>query len=711
MKLRSILLIIITGMALTAFSGEVPRDEAAKVARNFYLQMVNNAESIEKEDISLTNDDLSATDFNSFYAFNVNMDDGFVLVSKSDRVKPVLAYAFEGKFNADNMHPGQKGLLEWYNYQINFAIENKPKPVDGVAEKWQRYLNLKQKKQLKNFRTVSPLLRVSWNQDYPYNAMCPSAANGINGHCPVGCVATAMSQVMKHWNYPHQGEGTKWHYSYNNGGHGNIFKNFAAYNYNWKAMPLKANTLNDEVALINYHAGIAVEMYWTANGSGSNTSKVVSALSNHFRYDPAVNLIKKSDYASESTYMNILKSQLNNGRPMVYSGNPSSGAGHAWNCDGYMSNEFHMNWGWGGSGDGYFTLDNLLSQGTIGGQQYNFKYDQKAVIDIYPETNFPEYCSGVKNINGFEGSFGDGSANKDYENNKDCFYKISHACASVVQLEFKEFDLGSGDVVHIYDGGSTSDSIIATYDAVNPPMAYSTVTGQNETLLIQFITDGSGTGDGWYVSYTTETCKTNMAYKETSGTVNDGSGPCDYEKSTVCSYIIEPQGAQQVELNFTEFDLAGAMDYLKIYENDVSGNLLGTFDANNQPSTVIVNAPKAYLQFFADSDDSVGGGWTLNYNNTVSIADENNTLKGVKLYPNPASDVVNLSFNLENNSKVNFRLYDLVGRTVDESEYNGKAEYQEIELSRFINLPEKGIYLLDINAGGNKITKKLILTK
>ncbi len=706
MKIKFLLIVLLIGGMGFLNAKEVPREMAEKAAKNFYYQHVNQIKNLDYADIELKL--VSANRKNAqaaFYAFDINDNRGFVLVSEDDGAKPVLAYAFKGHFNEGNMHPGQADMLEWYANQIAYIANNNIKADEKTAAQWQSLLEYTPAKGIKSYRNVEPLLLTEWNQGYPYNEMCPEDNDGIAGHVPVGCVATAMGQVMKHWNYPETGTGSKTHTNWSNGGYGDITVNFANQVYNWAGIPLKGNGQNDELAKINFHAGVAVEMHWAPDGSGSQTGKVATALKDYFKYDESIQLISKSNY-SDAQYKEILRTQLDNNFPMVYSGS-SSESGHAWNCDGYLEDEFHMNWGWGGAGNGYYTLDDLTSTATPGGDENNFIYNQQAIKNIYPEDNYPEYCSGTKDIISHQGAFGDGSADEDYQNNMSCQYLISPNCGQIITLDFEQFDLAEGDVIHLYSGESTDAPLIETFDMDNIPT--SSVQSNYGNLLIEFLTDGSNTADGWYVSFNSDYCKTGLTYTDLTGTVSDGSGVCDYNKSTVCSWYIEPDNAESIHLDFTEFDLGGSMDYLDVYKNG-PGELVEKFDAGNTPTQLVVDAPVVFLQFYADSDDDVGTGFTIDYSTTVGM-ENHEIINNTSVFPNPASDQINLTFSLVNPDEINIRVYDMVGKTIGKTAIQGIKGYQKIELDKLIDISESGVYLIDISADNQTITKRVSIVK
>ncbi|MCD4790068.1 MAG: C10 family peptidase, partial [Bacteroidales bacterium] len=220
----------------------------------------------------------------------------------------------------------------------------------------------------------------TWNQNWPYNELCPADGGGPGGHAYAGCVATAMAQVMKYWSNPIQGTGSHdyTHYIY-----GNLFADFGATTYDWANMPHSISSSNTPIATLMYHCGVAVEMSYGASGSGANLDGyhgACNALKNYFKFDLSAYHDSKYKY-EDSTWQNMLRNELDNGRPMLYSG-MGVWTGHAWNLDGYEAvgelYHYHMNWGWGGSYNGYYYLDDL----TPG--SHNYFTGQEAIFNLYP---------------------------------------------------------------------------------------------------------------------------------------------------------------------------------------------------------------------------------------------------------------------------------------------------------------------------------------
>ena len=711
-------LLLITSVLLVSlglFAKFVPMKDAEKVAKNHYYQSINSIKQVSWENVNLTclYNPITNDNYN-FYVFNINSDEGFVIVSSENKIKPILAYSFEGNFNNHNMHPGQKEMLKYYHDCIDFAKNNDFQPKTKYLNEWNKLLSYNHANPIKQ-KTTSPILleNINWNQDWPYNNQCPEDDGGSNGHVYVGCVATAMLQVMKYYNWPESGTGQKYHSSFLNGGYGNININFAEQTYDWDAIPNEASSyVNEELGKINFHAGVGVAMNWGPDGSWSQTSRIADALEDYFKYSSDVDYVHKYNY-SESDWQNLIKAQVDAGKPMVYSGSPTTGSGHAWNCDGYQDEDyFHMNWGWGGAGNGYYTLDDLNSTATPGGEENNFNQNQEMIINIYPEGTYPTYCGGTKFITGHEGSFGDGSSNENYENNQTCTYVIEPTCGEVINLSFNYFDLGSGDEVIVFDGDENSTTVLETFNNTNIP-GNSTLSANDGAMTIKFITDASSTGKGWSVDYTVKNCSTGLTYTDGSGSFDDGSGVCDYANSNLCTWIIEPPDVNWITITFNDFALAGNIDFVKIYENSLSSeNVVATFNASSNPTEPIaVNGGTAIIQFFTDGSD-VDEGWSINYTSVLSDIVENKLLSNFSITPNPGNLNSKLEFSITNDSDATITVTNLLGEIIANKTYSLNTGLHNFTLNEIVNYDlDAGIYSVSINANNQTQTQKLVVVK
>ena len=322
--------------------------------------------------------------FTNLYIFNGTNNSCFVIVAADDRVQPILGYSEENTFGISNLPANVLFWIMEYENQIVYAITKNSEPSEEITLEWN---TLKNGDVIapKSTRAVGALITTHWDQSPYYNDLCPTSYFGI-WQCPTGCVATAMAQVMKYWNYPANGKG--WH-SYDCNYYGTQSANFSGTTYAWNYMPnqltdASSATQVNAVATLMYHCGVSVNMDYGRNGSGANPENVSAALKNYFRYDNGIRYVKKNNY-TQSNWITLLKTELNAGRPIVYSGGGNS-SGHEFVCDGYdNSNYFHFNWGWSGYCDGYYSITNLApGEGGIGAGNGSYTNNQDAVIGIQP---------------------------------------------------------------------------------------------------------------------------------------------------------------------------------------------------------------------------------------------------------------------------------------------------------------------------------------
>jgi len=371
-------------LILSTILNAKPVDEntAKLVANNFILTKMNshNFQSIKSNFINQNkqiqldmaykatalNNKLNNYNSNAYYyIFSINPS-GYIIVSGDDEIKPILAYSEEPNFNAKSIPINTQKWLDGYKKQIKYAIENNIVATNAIKQQWIDYKEGNtQKLNLEN-KAVMPIIQTKWNQSPFYNELCPDGS-------VTGCVATAMAQVMKHWNYPEKGV---FSHSYDHPVYGNLSANFGKTTYLWDSMPNSLNQPNISVATLMYHCGISVNMGYSPSGSGASMSYVGPALMTYFSYKNTMHDESRSNY-TDSEWIDLLKSDLDSARPILYAGYGSVG-GHAFVCDGYDNeNYFHFNWGWGGACDGYFAMDALLGEAGNG-----FNAGQMAIINV-----------------------------------------------------------------------------------------------------------------------------------------------------------------------------------------------------------------------------------------------------------------------------------------------------------------------------------------
>ena len=293
----------------------------------------------------------------AFYVFNETGNKGYVIVSGDDRTIPILGYSDNGYLDMNNLPSSVQSWLEGYAEQITYLQEH---PDTKVA-----------RKSLDNVPAITPLLgETVWNQYSPFNDLCPMDGNERS---ITGCVATAMAQVMYYHRWPAQTTQT--------------IPAYTTSSKNIQVPAIDITTIDWDHMLPNYYTvtptaeeknavaelmllcGVSVEMDYASNGSSAYTNAPATALKKYFDYDAC--FLWRGYYGQEE-WNQLVYDELHNGRPVLYSGQSSSG-GHSFVIDGYDTDDyFHVNWGWGGFENGNFLL-NLL-------EDYNS--GQNAIVGI-----------------------------------------------------------------------------------------------------------------------------------------------------------------------------------------------------------------------------------------------------------------------------------------------------------------------------------------
>ncbi len=704
---KIIVVLAIVAMAFVAKAEHVSYSDAEKAAKAYYHQTVNAFRVTAWDDINLTcvvNPNDEKAPYN-LYVFDVNGDEGYIVLSSDNQIMPVLAYSFESAFNIDKMSPGRAAYLNYYSTTNDYAATNIIDNDKGARKMWSDLFEYTPDMLATRDVVTSRILLdgISWTQSWPYNSKCPTQPSndthsswGSHSHAYVGCVATATSMVMKYWNWPATGNGYnsyQWYYgSWPNMHSQTITVNFANQTYNWYAMPdVAGSTENEELGKLCYHVGVSVNMQYDYDGSGSQTEYVASALKNYFRYANDAQHVSKDSY-SEANWNQILKSQIDQRYPMVYSGGTNTGtAGHAWNCDGYQikngNTKFHMKWGWGqGDGSGFYTLDTLCSSSVSGGAEYNFVRDQVAVINIHPNQNQPA-CQNVT-ITGIEGTFDDGSSASDYANYKECYYVINPSCSAYLTFKFSKFDLAEGDYVEVYHGDMNSTDLYGTYSKDNLPPA-SGFSMMQSPITLKFVTDGSNVADGWKVNYSVMFCsETPVVLEAQSGSFSDGSGSCKYQANNSCLWEIVPEGANSITVSFPEFNVAsdGKDNVAFFHDAILPSNMIVKFSSANLPSQPVTFPYGRVLVKFNTNDTNEGDGWLLSYTSSANSVDEIEIMSNLSVIPNPANNDARIAFVLTDASKTTITITNLLGQVVGQQDFMLESGSHEISLKNFSNL-------------------------
>lgn len=435
--------------------------------------------------------------YNRFFVFTNEDNTSFTVISKSKQAFPIIAFSTESGFS-EPMPISVESYFDWIDAQLENIDTTAVIFDQSVIYAWESIENKGYLPQVG--KDVSPLLSTTWNQGCYYNEDCPAESSGPCGRCYAGCVATAMGQVMRYHAYPETGQGSN---IYGTASYANISADFGATTYEWDNMPNSISSSNAYIAEFLYQLGVSVNMDYSPTGSGASTITSRNAFVSYFKYSDYCFRGEKANF-TDNDWIYLIENELQSRRPLLYRG--SGSGGHAFVLDGMQnSNLFHFNWGWSGSYNGYFTINNLRPGGG------DFTSDQAAIFALEPAETDIEYCNEYNTFTALSDTIKDGSGEFRYGNNTGCKWTISPPGAGLIYINFLELATEKNvDMISIYQGTSTSDPLVAQVSGFDLP---------NEILVwgpsayITFYSDGMMRADGFTLEYTSSQVSIEEAWK------------------------------------------------------------------------------------------------------------------------------------------------------------------------------------------------------
>ena len=333
----------------------------------------------------LLNGSSSSETATSYYVFDNGSDKGFTIVSGDDELPEIVGYSAHGNSEHLMKTEGCAAFLKAYQKFVAAFTQGDAKARKILAE--QRALKADGRYQQPK---IAPLLGdIAWNQDPPYNKMCPKYKGSELS--VTGCVATAMAQVMMYYKYPKElkadipayttatnklkvnaiSKGEKYDWD-------NMLSTYTEGKYN--------TTQADAVAKLMFHCGAAVQMDY---GDSSGALLRPEDMSTYFGYDADLLQEVYRSFYTLAEWKKILDRELEAKRPIIYGGVASNEDGHQFVCDGSDGEGlYHINWGWPDDSDGYFdiTLLDPEVRGTGAGTSANgYNRDCSVIIGIVPD--------------------------------------------------------------------------------------------------------------------------------------------------------------------------------------------------------------------------------------------------------------------------------------------------------------------------------------
>ncbi len=299
----------------------------------------------------------------SFSIYGTEDNDGFVIVSRDDEVRPVLGYS-TSSFDADNLPCGFQWWLDNMSDQLQTAKKASVQRQANTA-----------------YVPVAPMMKTKWHQNHPYNCMTPECNTaGGKDHALTGCLATSLAQILNYNEYPASASFMGYYFvdppaedmsniktalvnsTYSwplKTSYGRYFPDGYQSEYDWEEMAY-TDAEAIQIGTLMRDCGYAVGMQYGVSGSGALTSDVPSALINCFQYPKAAVKYLERNFYTDEEWMRIIYDEFSKGYPILYGGEDPNKGGHAFMIHGIDENGLvYVSWGWSGNNDGYFALDGL----------------------------------------------------------------------------------------------------------------------------------------------------------------------------------------------------------------------------------------------------------------------------------------------------------------------------------------------------------------
>ena len=241
----------------------------------------------------------------------------------------------DGILDIDNLSPAFEFMLENYATAPKKAVRRSASKGDTVV--------------------YGPLLRTTWDQHSPYNDECPT----VNGKRTLtGCSSISSSQLLYYFKYckPINVEGE------------NVMNDditatdtiespyftsldSTKYTYKYSYTPDFGKISSNDTDLAKFVAGVAFaqKAMFGLKETSTYDSKQLAAMTNTFGYKGEKYYINEM---SDSAY---IENAIKKGLPIIISGDTDDGGGHSFMVDGFNGAEYHVDFGWGGSSNGWFT--------------------------------------------------------------------------------------------------------------------------------------------------------------------------------------------------------------------------------------------------------------------------------------------------------------------------------------------------------------------
>ena len=663
MKKIIAILLAVAGWQLSVVAAPVTPQQAASVARTFWSQ------ALQGKDASQLVDRTAEWPYSAVYLFT-HPAGGFVLVAADDAARPILGYSV-----TSTMDPARRPiqLQEWlqgYQDHIEWLGENDGQPYAADADAWAMLLKGDCPSGA-GTKSVAPLLTTQWDQDYPYNMLCP-------GTTVTGCAATAQAQLMKFWNYPAFGMGS---HSYTHATYGEQSADFGHTLYDWEHMPNQMGYWSSAqecqaVGTLMYHCGVSLEMNYGTTAQGGSAAlgladidgyfTINNALKNYFGYSQNMQVEYKDAGYFGNGYTNdqwraMLIAELDLGHPVLYTGSATQG-GHGFVCDGYDNRQYlHFNFGWSGVGDGYYPVDSISPGvgGAGGNGTYTFNMNNAALFGAVPDYRI-RLSDTLYN---FDGEAATDSVLFGINEAVNTTWSVS-SNASWLTVDNAAFSRAGWVCFHVAESNESGERIGTL-----------TFTQGNETLKVRVI----------QVNYNTDDlCPLTVVMESTHGSGWQGGAYLSLESAN--GYVFGTASLQSGQRDSVVINVSDH-DIYSVWHSGGGTDRYINYYVKNQYGETVVEAEYAYST----------GGTDLLVWPCAHLGVRDVQASDFRIYPNPAS--VRLHIDAEGLQQV--EIVDMTGRTI------GTYRNADIDIRP---LPA-GAYFVRVTTADSTGVKRLVVRK
>ena len=760
MKKFTLLASLLMFVAMSYAVNVVPVEDAMTASKNFLSERVGATKAAQLE-LVLVNTEYSEEGVPVTYRFDIG-NQGFIIVSATDLANPVLAFSLESNFKEGT---GADIYTERYAKELSYLMSN-PSAALKARNSWNHYLTTDfQPYAPKGNPSVQPLITTRWTQEQYYNTMCPYNPRNSYAddyHTPVGCVALTMANILYFYRYPDHGIGSVSYFPREYSDEGELtysypvqIVNYSQAKYDYNAMANSLNAYDGELAKLIYHCGVAVRMSYGWDGSGSQSENALAALQDHYFFSEDAQFQVISDVVPNDSLMylweNKAKAELDQHRPLFFSGQSTTAGGHAWIVDGYTTignaTYFHVNWGWAGSSNGYFLINNQV---TTGYGNFNANNSNTMMIKLMPDSaNIEKPAESFTRVTASFGTISDGAGNMKYAQNSNRRWVLACPEATSYELKFSKLKVKDGDKVIVYNGGTEASGIKQHYSGDYLMAAcndYTNVTGcehgdyegqalpaaitvNADSVLVVFTSTANSQTDYGFVldynvkSFSKSAC-TDKTYTDQYNVLtdkpNNETSDDTYRASNVCEYTLNLKWTDQLIYAFHKFDLKQG-DFVDIYNqsspNNSSRVLVAHYDMNNVPTSVytydaplynIAGVPSSrFIIRFASDNMLQGSGFELEYYGKCTSINQLDETE-IKVYPTiTTTSIVNVEVTSDKAQQFHASVVDMMGKTVYVDQFNHEGGNGKYTIN--MNNLAKGVYFLHLNSEKGNTVQKIVI--